>query len=457
MNEIAHPWGEDRIALEQAAIITSWDDNAQAKRLTEFPNEAWQRQGHRIIVEAIRGFLTHNEQVNPIRIHAWIKANAPEADYDFQQCFIISSEDFLRYSGLHNQAIADLREAYEWQLGYQLIRELGTGIKKGRFVDWYQRLQQATRALAPDTEDNAIRKLSDITRERLEEHRSGEIDKQRIPTGIPWLDAKLGGLFPDRLYVLCGGPGCGKTTILQEIVKNTARAGYEAHIFQGDMPAEEMGERNAISDVGKRIEEFADADYELALSLLDRVDGITVDDRSLETEAWEARAASIKARRPALAIMATDFAGQVESGGWSAADKGERIAKSARRIAKDNRTCHLLLQQPTQEYEAAQWPRKQFVRGGKFFEMLAHVMIWIHYPHNFNPTMPEDYVQLHFLKNRGGALGIVPIKWDKARYSMAPWPGNKILNPEPGIYCDPFDDMDPRPAFEELDMEDVPL
>lgn len=38
-------------------------------------------------------------------------------------------------------------------------------------------------------------------------------DEERVPTGLPGLDRILcGGLIPDRVYLLLGAPGCGKTT-----------------------------------------------------------------------------------------------------------------------------------------------------------------------------------------------------------------------------------------------------
>jgi len=47
----------------------------------------------------------------------------------------------------------------------------------------------------------------------------------RISTGIPGLDEVLcGGLTPDRLYLLEGTPGAGKTTLaLQFLLDGSAR------------------------------------------------------------------------------------------------------------------------------------------------------------------------------------------------------------------------------------------
>lgn len=68
-----------------------------------------------------------------------------------------------------------------------------------------------------------------------------------IPTGLRDLDQKMGGLSPETLVVLAGRPGMGKSAMLLNLLRQSARHGYRSLCFSKEMSAEELGER-MISD-----------------------------------------------------------------------------------------------------------------------------------------------------------------------------------------------------------------
>src|SRR6185295_13666528 len=58
------------------------------------------------------------------------------------------------------------------------------------------------------------------------------VSPSRMPTGIPGFDQLLdGGLPRDRVTLLVGGPGCGKTLFALQALVNGARAHHEPGIF----------------------------------------------------------------------------------------------------------------------------------------------------------------------------------------------------------------------------------
>ena len=54
---------------------------------------------------------------------------------------------------------------------------------------------------------------------------SDKVPIRRLPTGVPGLDAVLGGGVPEFSFnVIAGTPGAGKTTLVQQIMFAMARA-----------------------------------------------------------------------------------------------------------------------------------------------------------------------------------------------------------------------------------------
>ena len=82
-------------------------------------------------------------------------------------------------------------------------------------------------------------------RERLEAQRGAG---PRIPTGIDLLDQMLrGGLRMEKLLVLGGAPGAGKTTLMLQIARNMARAGVAVAFVASDEEASGLDSRNLQS------------------------------------------------------------------------------------------------------------------------------------------------------------------------------------------------------------------
>lgn len=64
-----------------------------------------------------------------------------------------------------------------------------------------------------------------------------------IPTGLSKLDAFLGGGIPQGLTLIAGGPGCGKTTLVRQCVKN---AGLENILFPEEFDFAEIYPKHSI-------------------------------------------------------------------------------------------------------------------------------------------------------------------------------------------------------------------
>lgn len=71
-----------------------------------------------------------------------------------------------------------------------------------------------------------------------------------LSTGLPSLDAKLGGLAPSDLIVLGARPGMGKSALAATIGLNVAKSGAGAAFFSLEMSSEQIGTRALASATG---------------------------------------------------------------------------------------------------------------------------------------------------------------------------------------------------------------
>lgn len=450
----------DREFLERAAILTSWESTDLAKGLLEFPDGVWHDEAHRTAIRAIRGLLREGREINRPALFGWVKEN----DHDHLPEFTFlemeaSDPDFIhKYSGVRTEALLQLRTEYEWEMASRWLQLMSNTVRRLPFKDWYTRAVESVRGLMPESLTDGVRRMSDVVRDRMLARMKGDVQKGYIMTGIKELDRILGGMQGDQMPVVVGPPGAGKSTLMYQILKNNSLANYLSLCHQGDMPVEDMADREAIMSVGKPLSEFTRSDYEKAMDQARFVDNILVDDRHITAEEWETKTATVLAKHPGLSIVATDYLGQIEvPGARGEAEETRHLAKVGRRIAKANKLCHFLLQQPNQIYEEEKWPRTRHIRGSKIVEALAHCILFIHRPAQFDSRVPADYLQIHVLKNRGGELGIVPVKWDRARFTMTDWPG-EVLCPAPGeFYNQRLPEDQSAGRLSEVLTEELPL
>jgi len=64
-----------------------------------------------------------------------------------------------------------------------------------------------------------------------------------VTTGLHWLNERIGGFRPSRLYILAGRPGMGKTAIAVYMGLRAAEQGKGVLFFSLEMPKQELGTR----------------------------------------------------------------------------------------------------------------------------------------------------------------------------------------------------------------------
>lgn len=150
---------------------------------------------------------------------------------------------------------------------------------------------------------------------RIEAIRNGTVDLG-ISTGLAELDAIIGGLVPERLYVVGARPGMGKTSLAYEMVlAMSVRAGLPSVIASLEMNSREVIDRlvaaHAYVDHGKLVVGGLSSEehlrYERSLEILTEAPIEVLDDATMTVNTIRAAARQTKSRQGRLGLIVVDY------------------------------------------------------------------------------------------------------------------------------------------------------
>ena len=84
---------------------------------------------------------------------------------------------------------------------------------------------------------------SDLTREVIDEARSGKPDENKVLTSFPTLDMATDGFHGGQLVILAARPGIGKTALAVNIALNVAMAGAPVAMYEFEMTGKLLAKR----------------------------------------------------------------------------------------------------------------------------------------------------------------------------------------------------------------------
>lgn len=448
------PWGRDRVDLERYAIASSWSRVESARDLLTFPSAAWLREGHRQIVEAIRSLLVDRAEINDLAVGFRLSEMAPKAMRDYQDVHNLYAHNLVSVDSVQPYAIQRLREEYSWQAAYYLLAEGARGIRSGQFPDWLRSIQTKLASLAPDSKTTA-RTFDEVYLERIDQRLSKQVD-EGSPTQIKTLDRCLGGgLKPGWMVLIVGAPGTGKTVLGFQLALNQSAHNLGVAFFQLEMSAEEMADRAIAMTTGREIEQLSKEDLKAARVNAPYLRNLRLYDDGYSLQEWESAIDAHMYRHPETSSVITDYAGllQQHTAKTNAVNAASEVSAACKRLAKRHGIAKVVLQQPSRQYTLDKAPSLSHIRDSGKFEQDAHVILFIHYPHKFDRTMPENYTQVHVLKNRGGKAGaIIHLEWTPGAYTMRQWSGDL---PQPNAAQDAANKFRSRAQTELEDWTDM--
>lgn len=420
-------FSEDRALLEQHLIASSWSNSESARKLFRFPSDAYMRASHRQIIAAMREVDQAGDTMDGMAVGMIVHRKYPEAKEAFLSIHNLYASNVVGIDSLHSQFYSQFREEWEWQTAWETLHYANTGLRQGTFADWYQQLYQRVASIAPLAQQDQVRDFEQVYLARLDTRHDASEQGPRCM--IPELDRTLGGLSPGRMILVVAPPGMGKTTLGFQLADNLLAAdeNAEAVFNQLEMEAEEMADRKLAMACGKELEHVTRADEERARTAAQHLRRLYMYADHCSLEEFCRRTSAHIYKRPETRLVITDYAGMLQNHGAkiNAVQAANEVSQACKDIAKKHRVCHVVLQQPNRQYMLDKKPSTAHIRDSGKFEQDSHAILFLHYPHKFDDLMPENYTQLHVLKNRGGKSGgTIHLEWRPGQYTMSQWRGD---------------------------------
>jgi replicative DNA helicase len=255
----------------------------------------------------------------------------------------------------------------------------------------------------------------------IERSQDGEAG-DAVTTGYPDLDAEITCLFPGQLTVVGARPGVGKTSLLLSLADNLANAGHHVAAFSAEMADKALGLRAIAMHSGVQTRRMMASrlpggrplsEHELAAVL--RAIGtlqqrpITINDTpGIAFHELASTARRLHAEKP-IACLFVDYLQLVKE---PTAAKERRylevsaVARGLKELARELDTHIIALSQLTREAENRPPGLSDFRESGEI-EQAADNAWGLH-----RTDDEPGVVELHILKHREGALGVVPFRFD---------------------------------------------
>jgi replicative DNA helicase len=272
------------------------------------------------------------------------------------------------------------------------------------------------------------------------------------PTGLTYLDAKLGGLQAGQLVVVAARPGMGKSSFALNVALNVAAAGHGVAFFSLEMTRDELAMRAACSEAGIHVSRLREGEVRecewprlteaaRAVSSWPLLWDDTASLSPLDLRARARRAASEFTRSGrALKLIVVDYVQLMNASAlMRKSDNRERevsiISQSLKRLAKEQGVTVLALAQLNRlvEYRGAKdkRPRLADIRESGSLEQDADAVLFVHREGYYDRNTDDTVAELIVAKQRNGPQCIVKAKWYGAtcRFdNLDPTPGQEAAS-----------------------------
>lgn len=316
--------------------------------------------------------------------------------------------DAMLGQGVKRQA-ADLARTIEESDPREVLERMRS------FVDRHSRFR---RSGGPGWDESVESVVDDVLSKR-------HLDSM-VPTGIDGLDRLLVGLRPGTVVIIAARPGVGKTALACNMAMSQVRSGIPAGIVSLEMSRYELILRqlaalSGISQYGLQTGVFPqdqkpklrEAEVELKGLPLHIVDDCP------STFSGVAGAATDLVRHEGCRVVYIDYL-QLMRGEGRTASREQEVAGISRRIKELSRELSVpivALSQLSRKTEGRSDKRPELsdLRESGALEQDADVVMFIYREDYYDHALADSTTELLVSKNRHGAPGMIPLKFDAAR------------------------------------------
>ena len=231
-----------------------------------------------------------------------------------------------------------------------------------------------------------------------------------IKTGVPSIDAKIGGLVPGEMTVLAARPGCGKTSLAMQVAEHVAktRPVLFASLEMGDLEltGRAIAARTGINSRDLRagmVSHAQKTDIKKAMAEIGNLDLTFYVPPKCSLRQIRA-AARLKQSQTGLDLLVIDYLGLIRPDGRSSGkyEDTTKISNDIKALARELKVPVLILAQLNREAHG-QRPQLSHLRDSGAIEQDAD-LVWF--------LEPKDWEQAHktefnfiVAKNRHGQIG----------------------------------------------------
>lgn len=202
--------------------------------LVDLPSEAFYIHRWRFVWNAMQALRTKGLDIDATTVMDELK-NRKQLDEiggpGVIPNFILNTPDYENWSSYAEI----IRKHYNNRKFIQIANDLANGAYQDK-VDVSKIIEQLTSYSKGDRDGRMIGDALDDLEDFILERIANPSDVWGIPTGFKDLDYRGGGLQWERVFLLSGESGTGKTTLALQFCLHAAKNGYGVLIFETEMP-----------------------------------------------------------------------------------------------------------------------------------------------------------------------------------------------------------------------------
>lgn len=246
-----------------------------------------------------------------------------------------------------------------------------------------------------------------------------------LPTGLPDLDNRFGGVPVGKIIYLAGRPGNGKTALAQQIAEHLACSmGIPAGIISLEMKAQELFLRSLCRRTGIEYLRMVKGGFSLSdWDLVKRANRdlrdakLWIEETNMGVSEVVSKASKLR-RKHGAKVIVLDYIGLLDTTDLRTKENRQlEVAEISRRLtamAKAEDIAVIVLCQLSRAATARNRPQLQDLRDSGSQEQDAQ-MVWFVHRILGDRGVPERKAEIIVAKNRNGETGVVETDFDGPR------------------------------------------